>query len=92
MMRGTATGAVPRLVHQTTLQLFALHFRPKDSASKRCTRCWKAIADSHTPASGRNVLHFGSKVKVQSKQQQQHHNLEHVFIILNKTTIIQLSE
>ena len=31
-------------------------FRPKDSASKRCTRCWQAIADSHTPASGRNEL------------------------------------
>ena len=30
------------------------HFRPKDSASNRCTRCWQAIADSHTPASGRN--------------------------------------
>ena len=28
----------------------ASHFRPKDSASKR----WQAIADSHTPASGRN--------------------------------------
>ena len=32
-----------------------VHFRPKDSASKRCTdRCWQAIADSHTRASGRN--------------------------------------
>ena len=24
--------------------------------SKRCTRCWQAIADSHTPVSGRNEL------------------------------------
>ena len=30
------------------------HFRPKVSASERCTRCWQAIVDSHTPASGRN--------------------------------------
>ena len=35
--------------------LSCYHFRPKDSASNRCTRCWQAIADSHTPASGRNV-------------------------------------
>ena len=31
------------------------HFCPKNSASKRCSRCWQAIADSHTPASGRNA-------------------------------------
>ena len=29
-------------------------FRPKDSASKRCIGCLQAIANSHTPASGRN--------------------------------------
>ena len=35
------------------------HFRPKDSASKSGHRCWQAIADSHTPASGRNALAEG---------------------------------
>ena len=32
------------------------YFRPKDSSSKRGTVCWQAIADSHSPTSGRNAL------------------------------------
>ena len=31
-----------------------LHFRPKDSASKCCSWCWQAIADSYMLVSGRN--------------------------------------
>ena len=33
-----------------------LAFPPESvGAGKHCTRCWQAIADSRTPASGRNV-------------------------------------
>ena len=45
---------IGRLLNWSVLYVRRRHFRPKDSASKRCTRCWQAIADSHTPASGRN--------------------------------------
>ena len=46
--------------------MYCTHFRPKDSANKRGTLCWQAIADSHTPASGQNrqiVLYMFKAVK-----------------------------